>query len=295
MGNAVKFAAVAALVLVAGGVALMSSDRGRDRAPDVGTAEMDASVEADDAVGRRHVGRATEAEPEGDAGSESVLPPPVDLDACDRDLDVHGVVVTVDGVPVAGASIELTAYPWRRTSFLNMEGYRQSQPVATHLSAEDGTFAVRLRRGALVSVEITAEGLSPVSVTDVQAGERLRVEMRPLAEGAVELAIKVVDASGSVVSAAEIRVFTLRGSVASIDREGVTDNDGVAIFSGLPTNVRVQLDVDAAGRGSPSWIPCQLGDPGVQHVDVELPRGRTVRGGLRTRQRAPRSWARRLA
>jgi len=55
------------------------------------------------------------------AAEADVLPPPVDLNACDRDLDLHGVVVSVDGAPVAGARVTTSEYPWQRTSLLNWQ------------------------------------------------------------------------------------------------------------------------------------------------------------------------------
>src|SRR5262245_60723621 len=51
----------------------------------------------------------------------SELPAPIDLATCDRDLDLHGVVVTKDNAPVAGASLSAVTAPWSRAMQVNFE------------------------------------------------------------------------------------------------------------------------------------------------------------------------------
>src|SRR5688572_21537423 len=47
------------------------------------------------------------------ASADADVPDPVDLDAVDRDLDVHGVVVDGDSNPIADAAVLAVRRPWR--------------------------------------------------------------------------------------------------------------------------------------------------------------------------------------
>jgi len=76
-------------------------------------------------------------------GESPALPPPVDLEAADRDLDLFGRVVDESGEPIAGAFVEALRYPWRRISVLDLELMEKAEPGPTTRTASDGTFSIR--------------------------------------------------------------------------------------------------------------------------------------------------------
>jgi protocatechuate 3,4-dioxygenase beta subunit len=271
-------AAVAALVVVAGGLSMLADPAS---APEQGERRGDDGATADVAEdpGRKRVEKTPiDPAPEDDVQPAGALPAPVDLDACDRDRDVHGRVVSADGEPLPGATIATVRYPWRRTGFLNMEGYETGEPVDERLSAEDGTFAVRLRRGELVHLEVSADGYAPTKISQVQAGERLRVELSRPGTGAVGLTVRVLDEDGNLVPEANVHVFSLSGVTPVVNRKAVTDADGSAGFEGMPANSAVVIDVSAPDYGSPGWTQRRIASEPEQREEVTLPRGRTLRG-----------------
>ncbi len=149
---------------------------------------------------------------------------------------------------------------------------RTAETVADTLTAEDGTFSLRLRRGDLVDVRVEAVGY-------VQAGERLAIELLPETGGGVALTVLVLDVDDVPVENASVRVFTLASQPdVSVDLRETTDATGRATFGSLPPSTRLQADVDAAGLGNPSWVPFELPAAGAHEQTIRLPRGRTIAG-----------------
>ncbi|MCE9634512.1 MAG: sigma-70 family RNA polymerase sigma factor [Planctomycetes bacterium] len=134
------------------------------------------------------------------ASQADVLPPSVDLNACDRDLDLHGVVVASDGAPVAGARVATSDFRWQRTSLLNMEVGYDATPGPETRTAGDGTFSLRLRRGAQVLLTASAPGFAPTELPACQAGERVRVVLGP----GVRLILHCRDETGAPVTGATV-------------------------------------------------------------------------------------------
>jgi RNA polymerase sigma-70 factor (ECF subfamily) len=202
-------------------------------------------------------------------------PPPVDLSAVDRDRDLHGIVVDGDGKPVVGARLQVVTHPWRRTSVFETEIYDTVVPGVATTSARDGTFALRLRAGALVELRVEAEGFAPLAISRLQAGERVRIELAP----AVRLVVFVRNEEKQALAGVRLRLrrYGWRGDVA-LDRHGTTDTAGRFVFRGLPPGLDVNLTArhdDYAQRGRAS-VTLPREDDG-EHA-LEMLRGRQLRG-----------------
>ena len=138
---------------------------------------------------------------------------------------------------VAGARIETLTYPWRSSSLLNVAQQDVSVPGPSTRAARDGTFAIRLGRGACVSLRVAAEGLSTLELPRVLAGERLRVVLRP----GVRLVVAVLDATGAPAAGAPVVGATVRlfnnadhDGTPTIRANGVSAADGTCVFESLP-------------------------------------------------------------
>ena len=210
----------------------------------------------------------------GNAGAGS-LPPPVDLDACDRDLDLHGVVVRADGTPVAGANLQLGSYPWRRTSLPLYAPYFVWSDGPSTRSARDGTFSLRLRRGERVVVRATAADLAPAERRGCTAGQRLRLVM---ASG-VTCIVALTGEAGQSVAGTPVRVFSVEQfSGPTFDRRTMAASDGRARFEGLPAGAALRVETEPVLLGSVAWKRIDLPPHGEITVEMALPIGRVVRG-----------------
>ena len=222
------------------------------------------------------VGRATDTAVTADG---TVLPPPVDLGAVDRERDLHGTVVRANGTPVAGARLLVVTYPWRHQDLLTDGLYEQALDGSHTRSAVDGTLVRRLPRAARVALRVSAAGLAPVEFHQLQAGERLRVVLHT---GAA-LRIVVIGPDGQLVEGTRVRLSSLGGSGRSV--EGSTGADGVLVLADLEPKRSVVLYVFPPRHGHAAWD--ELGAP-ARGTDR---RRRPLRpGGLdgEGRQRHPR-------
>jgi len=203
------------------------------------------------------------------------MPEPIDPAAVDRDRDVFGVVVGVDGQPVAGATVDAVFFAWRRVSRLFDDGRFDERPGPSTRTARDGSFALRLHRGELTHLRASAPGLATRDVPRVQAGERVRIVLAP----PVRLAVVARDEQEAAVAGAIVRLECAERGDGRVffRRTGTTDADGRCSFADL-----------AGGEGA--WVIVQserlghdrarvgLPESGTQEVVVTLRAGRTVRG-----------------
>lgn len=218
---------------------------------------------------------ATDAATPVDPGE--ALPRPVDLDACDRDLDLFGRVRDEAGRGVAGAVVRAESSPWR-----TLDRSRELDGIdvlCTTRTAEDGTFALRLARGDCVDLVVETEGCATVRAVDCQAGERIDVT---LTRGVV-VTVVANDESGDPIPAAGVELTTKRGLVRQADTAfevqatAQTDAAGHARLVGVPAGwagVRVEHPSSGAVRYETVDVPA--GD--AHTVTVSFPTGRRITG-----------------
>jgi RNA polymerase sigma-70 factor (ECF subfamily) len=201
------------------------------------------------------------------------LPPPVDLDRCDRERDLFGRVVDETAQPVAGATLKTSSHPWA-----SMVPYapvaRTAEDGPATRTARDGTFALHLPRGSVVDLRVAATGFAEIVRPNCPAGERVTLT---LVRGAA-LDVATIDERGATVPGVRIHVRRQQpGDWIEQDRDGVTDPTGRAVFSGLVAG-RVSVSFQCDTVGAPEWQYATIPATGTVALRVTLPAGRTVRG-----------------
>ncbi|MFI5401432.1 MAG: hypothetical protein ACHQ1G_00630 [Planctomycetota bacterium] len=205
----------------------------------------------------------------GDVPAAASLLPPVDLEAVDRDRDLHGIVVRkADGAPIAGAELQVVTYPWRRGGGLH--GYDEAVEGPLTQSASDGTFSLRLVPGTEVALRVRASGYATLQLPARQPGERVRVEM----DAGARLTIVTRDDRGNPVPGTALRLF--RGQAP--DLRGVTDEQGRCVLGTVPSPAVYTVDVVPARLGYHSWETLHLIRAGEHEHEVILVEGRTITG-----------------
>lgn len=187
-----------------------------------------------------------------DADAEATPPTTdaADLGEFDPSRDVRGVVVDVDGQPIAGARVAGFSRFGRFWGVLDMDMARERVPGPETTTDEDGRFRLRLGRGAVGLMEATADGHAQASLDSVFAGADVELELGP----AVELTVEVVGPDGAPVSAAEVSLAFLtpgrQPDVLHLDRR--TDDAGTVVVPDAPVGRRLSAHVAADGldRGS---------------------------------------------
>src|SRR5262245_57901905 len=224
------------------------------------------------------------------ATANADLPAPVDLEKANRDLDLHGTVVTADGRPVAGADLVTVTYPFRRADILANDRYHESLEGPRTKSASDGTFSIRLRRGATVALRVSAAGFATVEKPSCQAGERAKIVLRP----GVTLVVEAKTPEGTPAAGAAFNLTRAghRGDVA-FHRSATTGPDGVAKFDDLPPGVSAYLESGESAWGDPEWTDVTLPESGTITIPVQFEGGRTITGRVTDRDtKAPVAGAR---
>lgn len=201
-------------------------------------------------------------------------PSPVDLDRCDRELDLFGRVTDEAGVPVAGASVATERFPWRSVGIWSKH-YVDAEAGPSTRTAKDGTFAVRLARGDRFDLRVSATGFGEVVRTDCPAGERVEVVLR---RGAT-LDVTTVDESGAPVPGVrvELRRDQRRFAPYREERKAVTDAAGHAALDGLlPGPVAVSFLHPTLGE--PKRETRTMPAAGTLAIRVTMRAGRTITG-----------------
>ncbi len=277
-GNA-RLAAILALAILALGAVLIAWDPGgwvrpAERGPGEGTSGLPdplAPARSPTLVGK---GAREKAPP---PAVEAPLPPPVDLDGVDRTRGIlHGVVVTEEGVPIAGARLEVLRFPFRRARILTLGAYYICERGAKTGTATDGSFSIGLRPGVSIQLEASAPGRATARFDGLSAGERVRLVLPE----SLRLVVTAVDEEGEPVPGTAVRLFRIGGGQGSVDyaRGGVTDDEGLLVFEALHGGHEITLDGKHPDRGESGWTRVPLDARGEQHFALTIPRGRSVRG-----------------
>lgn len=203
-------------------------------------------------------------------------PRPYDLLAVDRDRDVHGVVVTKTGAPVAGARLTLVRHPWRRTNVLHAERHHDGSKGPAAISAVDGSFVLPWRQGAVGELRVEAEGFVRRGVTEVQAGERVRVT---LVRGAtVRVHVRAPDQS-SLADVELVLRHSTAGAPGPWARRAKTNGDGRAEFVDVCGDQVSWIRARHAQWGTPNWKRVERVEAadGVD-VAIEMRKRRVITG-----------------
>ena len=215
---------VAIIALV---VALLSGDGPAPATPTTEAENQRASAGEFDAASE--AAESFESE-EAAAPAAAVIPPPVDLEAADRDLDLFGRVIDTEDRPIPGAKIEVLHYPGRRVNAVDAEAFARITVIHTLLSASDGSFSVRLPRGAIRGLRVTHPQYGEVEHRQCLAGEQIEIVLFPPAT----IDLLVVDEDGQPIAFADLRTFVSAFELYSCDRTGITDTEGRARFESMP-------------------------------------------------------------
>ncbi len=211
--------------------------------------------------------------PRAGADAGDVIPPPVDLTKCDRDLDLFGTVVDGKDTPVAGARVETLRLPWARNGLVPRLLHEETDPGPATRSSVDGTFALRLRKAEVADLRVSLGGLV-ARLPGCIAGERVRVVLE---EGAT-LALRALDDAGHPVPGARVRVsrFVPPRTVLFFG-EGLTDAEGRCLLRGIPGG-RSTVSLDHARLPSPRSTQEEFTPGAVVEKEVAFPAGRIVAG-----------------
>ena len=270
-------AAAVSLLIAAGGIFLL---RGTDNSnPDDGGGEgyvaaMDASSPAPGTQGDGDFETTKDRREDCATGhTKARVPSPVDMSSMDRELDLFGIVLDRARTPVPGAVVETYFYPWQQ-AVVPEEYYRQSRPGPQTLSGSDGSFALRLERGQVVNLRVSASGHAPTWLPGSLAGEQVEVVLSP--SGALE--VIVADGQGNPVSGAELKLTRIEPWVSVwVVGQGVSDAEGRYLFPDLEPG-ELRLRVEHAQFGSPpsEWVRV-VGSATTTRA-IALPTGEKVRG-----------------
>jgi len=202
------------------------------------------------------------------------IPPPVDLKLCDREIDLFGIVADESGGPVVGALVRTASHPWAAAMAAPRDLLRTTEDGPTTRAARDGTFALHLRRGAVVDLRVTAKGFADAVRTNCQAGERVTVT---LVRGA-SLEVTTVDERGRPVPKVRVHTFAARRSgLVTQERDGTTDAAGRVVFDGLIAGT-VFLSAQHPELSPAEAQRAEIPSSGSIALQLTMLAGRTIRG-----------------
>lgn len=195
------------------------------------------------------------------------------LAAADRELDLQGVVVDQDGRRIAGARLRVCRDPTSGYAIPDLEYGAIRTEVAQAVSDAAGEFAIRLRPGVAVELHARAPDFAPTLLTNRYAGERVTVK---LTKGA-RIEGRVLQASGSAVVAASVRVVCFDGVSATDLCAVTTDTDGTFEAGPLAAGT-VRLEVEPRDAPPPPWQTLRLEPGATTRVTCTVGDGVTLRG-----------------
>ncbi|MBI2923061.1 MAG: sigma-70 family RNA polymerase sigma factor [Planctomycetes bacterium] len=199
----------------------------------------------------------------------------IDFASVDRDLDLHGIVVSEAQAPIAGAELRTLTEPWRRATLRKARGEEERVGGPAARSARDGTFRIRLRRGEEVALRASAAGFAAIEVKRCLAGGRVRIVMKP----GVTVEVRARDPEGQPLARAQIRIGGDAGEEnVAFAAKGDTDEAGLCLLAGLPSGCVAELSGVHLATGGAGKATLRLPARGNVVADLTLPRLGTVRG-----------------
>lgn len=208
------------------------------------------------------------------------------LQDTDPESDLAGIVVDPAGTPVAGAEVTVVDYPWTSAGVSNETAALLPRERGRTKSRTDGTFALQLRRGDSVNVQVSADGFATAEHVLRSAGERTRIEL----QRAVGLVLLCERQDGSAVAGVSVLALTWPpDSEPRVVRRGVSGEDGRIAWTDLPPGVKIHahptgwpeaMEVTLPAEGSVErTLPFGLGRPITGRV-IAAASGDAVPGAL---------------
>ena len=203
----------------------------------------------------------------------------MDLEACDRDLDLFGTTVDDEGKPVPGARVEAIRFPWARSGLQpSGAGTIEEEGPAT-VSASDGTFVFHLSQGEQWDLRATAVGYGQGYLDHCQAGEKVTLV---LLRGGACVSVRCFDEQRAPVAGVAIQLVKKNSDTAIYGRtsftlRGVTDGDGRLSFPHLAPGAAF-LKASHEILGIPEWKMLQIPPHGDLPVELVMPTGCELRG-----------------
>jgi len=271
-----RIAGIAALLLLAIAAALLvRSGDGRDAPAGRASGARPPPGAADaPSAGVAVAGDPAAADGIDPAAAAPPLPPAVDLEAADRERDLHGVVVDGAGAPVAGAALTVERTRPGRGWDDEPDLAPQPEPL-TALSARDGSFRFPLDWGEQADLRVRADGFGEGVLWGCPAGARLRVELSRVGGG---LEVVVQDGAGAPVADALVTIGGGRLATRLMtSSRGRTGGDGRFVADGLAAG-RASVHAAHPGFGDASEVDTSVPAAGRFRVEFVLDRGRVVEG-----------------
>lgn len=214
------------------------------------------------------------------APDRSVVELPATAIEPDPERDLRGVVVDTRGQPIAGADLVVLLPATRQLPGLTQSFWLQriesdDRAVARSSSAADGSFSIRLEPQRIYDLQVDHSLYARTKLCNLYAGEELHVV---LARSAI-LRGTVVDATdASPIAGAIIEASPgVRGFAGKLKHRVTSDADGGFWLDRLPADF-VQLEVEALGYARILWRSIVIAEGEEQTIEIELPRGVTIRG-----------------
>ncbi len=198
-----------------------------------------------------------------------------------RGGDVRGVVVTPDGVPVAGARVDGV---WKR------EGEPSVDPVPkrTATTGTDGTFALDgIHLGARVVIRITSDAHPLEEVAVTAPDERVRIVLRP----GLQVRVRVKEANGQpsigcIVSLFPAGTATKPGGFRALSWQRgpkwqATGADGTAVLTGVAPGAFIAYarhEVADGGDAGPFGSAKATAEKPTTEVEIRLSAGHLLQG-----------------
>ncbi len=207
---------------------------------DRGTPAPASGHDGEPGAGARDVPRRVRVSPAAKTPPESSVADVVDLDACDRDRDLHGRVLDLEGTPVAGARVViLQRPPWGETLRAPVQWERRFHEGLETRSGTDGTFSIRLESGRGVGLRIEADGFSRWQSRMRQAGERLTARL----SSAMPLDVRVLTHERTPAAGVPVSLFLEPREGEGRRAGATTDAGGRATFPTAPAGAEATLSV----------------------------------------------------